>query len=598
LGLTGTIVIGNASPTRFDPRAAGLLLAGGMCLIPFLQPRHMPPIAAFYDEWLAFGLGLVAMAFTSAGKSGISRLPVLAICLALFALELFARATSDTPGYPQSSLLWGIYAFFAALVVMLGHDLATHFGQSRVCDLLAGFLLAGALANSIAGVLQMVGIPREIDAFVSYLRGARAIGNVGQANLYANYLALGEASLVYLFARGKIGRFAGLACGALLVGAAALAASRASVLYAVTFALLGYLAIRQQSDPQMRWVTRPALMLGLSVIVAQWLIPVAVDSLGIHMESGFQRNAPFEGDGPIPDEATHLRLVAWQLAWRMLMDAPWIGVGPDAFAGVAFTRGLPPELAGDGIWTSPHNMVLHLLAETGLLGAALICIGVFAWLRDSVRNFRQNPDPARWFLLACASVECLHALLEYSLLYAHFLALTALIMGVAGGTGPSIRPIARRMLFASSAVAGLVLVAATLMAYRKFDQASPVAKGRSLASDQEVARDRKSLAQLSESLLAPRTELWLFLSFALDDTGLVEKVAVGERVLRFWPSRDVVVRQSIFLALSGRHEEAVTLLKQGVRTFRGRGKEIVEMVQAAPLEAREALREALPAQSQ
>ena len=129
------------------------------------------------------------------------------------------------------------------------------------------------------------------------------------------------------------------------------------------------------------------------------------------------------------------------------------------------------------------------------------------------------------------------------------------------------------------------LLAVTLDAYLKFDLASPVAAGRSLASDHDVALDRNSLARLSEGLLAPRAELWLFLALPLNATDLAEKVAIGNRVLRFWPSRDVVVRQSIFLALAGRHDEAVTLLKQGVRTFRTRDKEIAESVQAAPSEA-------------
>src|SRR5476649_1033601 len=170
---------------RFDPRAAGLLLAGGMCLIPFLQPRHMPPIGTFYDEWLAFAFGLTAIALAAwTRRIAATQVPALAVCLALFALTLFARALSGLPGYPQSSLLWGIYVLFAALVVMLGRDIAVNFGQERVCDVLAVFLLAGSLANSVACVLQIVGIPREIESFVSHLSGTRAIGNVGQANLY------------------------------------------------------------------------------------------------------------------------------------------------------------------------------------------------------------------------------------------------------------------------------------------------------------------------------------------------------------------------------------------------------------------------------
>jgi len=68
--------------------------------------------------------------------------------------------------------------------------------------------------------------------------------------------------------------------------------------------------------------------------------------------------------------------------------------------------------------------------------------------------------------------------------------------------------------------------------------------------------------------------------------------------VRFWPSREIVVRQSIFLALAGRRREAVDLLKLGIRTYRNRGKEIVATIRTAPREAREVLQEALPAPNQ
>jgi len=584
---------------RFDPRGAGLLLAGGMCVIPFLQPRHMPPIGTFYDEWLAFAFGLAAMALAAcARRNAATRAPALVPCLVLLALALFARAISGLPGYGQSSLLWGLYVVFAALVVMLGSDFAAQFGQERVCDVLATFLLAGALANSFAGVLQVLGIPREIDSLISHLSGTRAIGNVGQANLYANYLALGEASLVYLFARNRIGRTAALVGGSVLVGAGALAASRGYALYSLGFALLAFLAIRMRKDAEIQRLWRVAVILATCVILAQWLVPIGMKLLGFHLEGGFQRNALSEWSGPVGDEATHLRLVAWELAWQMFATAPWIGVGPNAFAGVAFALGLPPEMAGNEVWTSPHNLVLHLLAETGLIGAGLVCLGVCTWIWRSAGQFWRNPDLAQWLLLACVGVECMHALLEYSLLYAHFLAVTAFVMGVGAcdSRSISIRGFAMRAVFASSAVVGAVLLGTTLTAYHQFDLASPVAIGRSLAPDHDAARDRKLLAGLGSGLLAPRAELWLFLAFPLNSTELTEKVAVGNRVLRFWPSRDVVIRQSIFLALAGHRAEAVTLLKRGLRTYRNRSKEIAETVDAAPREAREVLQEALTAQ--
>src|SRR5471032_717228 len=146
----------------------------------------------------------------------------------------------------------------------------------------------------------------------------------------------------------------------------------------------------------MRRLARAAFALAACAIVAQWLVPVGMNSLGFQIEGGFERNAASEWDGPVRDEATHLRLVAWEQAWRMFVCAPWIGVGPNAFAGAAFAHGLPPEMAGNQVWTSPHNLVLHLLAETGLFGAGLICVGVLAWIRKSAGLFWRIPDLAQW----------------------------------------------------------------------------------------------------------------------------------------------------------------------------------------------------------
>ena len=575
---------------RYDLRGVALLLAGGMCLVPFLQPRHLPPLRAFYDEWFAFAIFTVALGLVAVSPARAKfKWPAPALCLVLFSLTLIGRLPGGESAYSQSPLVWAIYALFAALVIALGHELSCEFGRERVCDVLAMFILAGALANSIFAALQTVGTPHILSSFIANRAGIRATGNVGQANLFANYVALGQASLVYLYARGKFGVIPALACGFLLVCGAAMATSRASTLYACGFAFLGYLAIRAQKDAQARRLGIAAFVLLAGVALAQWTVPAALSAAGYRTEGGVFRNTPADWEGSLPDEAANLRLSAWAMAIKLFQDAPWLGVGPDEFPGAAFARGLPPELAGDLLWTSPHNLVLHLLSESGLVGASLVGAAVLLWLRGALREFARLRDASLWWLLACAGVELLHALLEYPLWYAHFLSITALLMGVSSAGGIAVRPLIVRVAFGLSAVAGATLLALSLGAYLKFDLASPVAAGRSLAVDSEIARDRASLAELGHSLLAPRAETWLFLAFPLDESGLAEKIRVGSRVMRVWPAREVIVRQAIFLALVGRTEEAKTLLEQSLRTFPGRKKAFLAVIQTAPPRARATL---------
>jgi O-antigen ligase len=577
---------------RYERELPGvaLLLAGWMCLVPFIQPRHLSPIRAFYDEWLALALGLAAVACVSLSRKNTSGVaPAVSACLALFGVTLLLRAVFAQAAYPQSAFLWGIYALFASIVVILGHELAAFFGQDQVCDVIASFLLAGALANGFAGGLQVFGIPLFLDSLISHIHGHRATGNIGQANLYANYLALGEASLIYLYLRGKISWRWTMTGGVLLVACAGLAASRSSVLYSAVLAFLGYVATTSREGLEARKLSIATLGLLVSVIVAQWFVPVAMNAIGLHVEAGYIRETSPGTQLLQGDPAMQLRLMLWELAFRLFVSAPLIGVGPDEFAGAAFELGLPPSLGGAEVWTSSHNMLLQLLSETGLVGTVLVCCGLGGWLHYSGKLLVRGPTPAAWWILACVSVELLHSLLEYPLWYAHFLAVTALIIGIGGQSSFTVSPFALRILIASGAASGLIMLAVHLTDYIRFDLASPVSAGRSLAPESHVVRDRETLAELSQGLLAPRSELWLFFAFPLNETDIGAKIATGSRVLRLWPSLEAVARQSIFLSLAGRDQEAVALFAHGLKTFGHRRSAVANAIASAPDRTRKLL---------
>ncbi len=581
------------SPTAsVDLKGASLILAGTMCVVPFLQPRHFSPIRTFYDEWLAFAFGLTALLLAMVVRqSGTQKVPVLSVWLTSFALVLVTRGFWESAAYPQLPFLWAAYVLFAAFLIVLGHDLATHFGREKVCDLLAAFLLTGALANAIAGVLQVTGIPQAIDAFVSYLSGKRAIGNVGQANLYANYVALGEASLAYLWARGRIRSSLAVVAGGLLLPAAALAISRSYLVYLGGFLFLGWVAMHRYEGTFGRRICIATISLAIVGSQLQWLVPEVLKALGFFIE----RASLSDWSSTSVDASTGLRLIVWQLAWELFATAPWTGVGPGEFSGAGFAHGLPVELAADLVWTSPHNFVLQLLSETGLVGAIPVAIGLFLWTGDARRTFQHGNSPAMWWVAACVGVEFIHALLEFPLWYAHFLAITALLMGIGASPGVAIwgRP-ARTALVAAS-IAGLLGLAGTAYDYTRFDLAIAASAGRSLAPHSQAVADRTTLRELRGGLLSPRIELMLFLSLPLDGENIAEKIAMGKRVLRIWPSAEVVGRQSIYLAVAGYNDAAVALLSQGMLSSRSQRRKMALVLADAPPAAREVLERALAA---
>ncbi len=126
-------------------------------------------------------------------------------------------------------------------------------------------------------MIQFYGRPALLEDVVTelhYVAGhARAYGNIAQANLFANYLALGGAALLFLWQRGSLRSALALAAGVLLAWACALADSRGTLLYALWFVLLGLLAGRMQAGPGARRLTLAAYGLAGAMLAAQFAIP-------------------------------------------------------------------------------------------------------------------------------------------------------------------------------------------------------------------------------------------------------------------------------------------------------------------------------------
>jgi O-antigen ligase len=566
--------------------AIALLLAGGLCLLPFLVPYHQPPVLSFFPEWLAGALGIAAALALLAGR-GFSReaaLPAPALLLAAFALYLALRAAAGGLAYPQASLLAALYALYAALLIQLGAQLAAAHGLERVAATLAAFVLAGALANASAGVIQYYGRPAFLEDMVAELNGRRAYGNIAQANLYANYLALGAASLAYLWLRGRLRTAMAAAALVLIAFASALAGSRSMLLYALWLAALALLAWRMPERAAARRLGRGALAAAAAIVLAQ----VAVPWLNGVFESGRGAGVAERFAGPAA-EAGEPRLAILAVALRVFAQAPLAGAGMGEFAGAAFAQGLEPSLTRIAqVWTSPHNLPLQLLAETGILGAGLVLGALVLWGVRLVRRWRAQPEPALWWLGAASGVEILHSLIEFPLWSAHFLGVTALLVGASATPAAAARSAAlgARMARAAglAAIAALgVALALLLRDYVRLDTARVTGTAITLAPAAQVRRDAATMHALRGGLLAPQAELWILLGAPLDRADLADKLALSERVARIWPANAVIVRRAVFLALDGKRQAARALLGDALRAFpQSRGESIAMLEQALP----------------
>jgi O-antigen ligase len=558
----------------------GLLLAGSMCLLPFVLPYHQQPVLTFFLEWLAVALGVTAGMVVLASRqfTADAALSAPAFWFTAFALFVLLQAALRHPAYLQIPLLATLYLLYALLVIQLAGQLVAMIGFERVAITLATFILAGALANCAFGVIQFYGRPKFLEDVVAELLGARAYGNIAQPNLYANYLALGQAALIFLWLRARLRTSYALAALALLAVATALSGSRGALIYSAWFAITGVLTGRVLGNADGKRLQQAVVATAVAVLAAQIAIPWAnlVLHLGPSGEAALNRLLIESGHGP--------RLPVLLLALRIFTDSPIAGTGIGEFAGAAFNLGLGPEATAVGeVWTSPHNLPLHLLAETGLPGAILVLGGLTVWAVSLGRRYRTDASPALWWIVAAAGVELIHSLVEYPLWNAHFLGLTALLIGtstVARTRSATLAAAARITGIASCAVL-IAALAVLLRDFVRLDMTRATGTTATLAPAAQVQRDSATMQRLRGGLLSPVAELWIFVGTPLDRQNLADKLAMGERVAHFWPANIVIVRRAIFLALDGRSEEARALINKAVRSFPQRRKDTVTILERA-----------------
>ncbi|MBX3661383.1 MAG: O-antigen ligase C-terminal domain-containing protein [Burkholderiales bacterium] len=544
-----------AVPNR--PARLGLAAATLLCVLPFLQPYHRYPLTSFYSEWLALacGLGVIAVLM---GRRAWSDAEVPWASLPLFALAgwLIVHGAAGWSPYFGQALLGALYLVWAGLLVIAGRALVRACGADAVGTVLAGALVASALLSALVGVIQHFNLITPVNDYITRLHGAAVFGNLAQANHYAALIALGLFSIAQLHSRGRLPLPAAALIALPLLFVLGLSGSRSVWLYL----LAGFawaLRLRMAGDDRQ---TRRLFAWTASFIILHYLLQLAA---GYGWLAPAQREAVtaverlFTGAASVSD-----RIALWQAALAIAAERPLQGVGWGGFAIAYFQHLAGPAAAGSpGLYNNVHNLPLHLLAETGVIGASLLLLPL-AW--GLWRALRARPDPAHWWLWATLGVFGLHSLLEYPLWYAYFLGIAALLLGLC--PAPALRPrLARfgRLIAASAVLAGAANLLFLWNDYRVFE--------RAVRPTMEQLRDPDFVNTIlrihRNALLTPYVELSMVMPLPASAEDLQRRLALNERVIRFTPQPVLVYRQALLLAFAGRAAEARNLLAAARRAY-------------------------------
>ncbi len=170
--------------------------------------------------------------------------------------------------------------------------------------------------------------------------------------------------------------------------------------------------------------SKGALFLGLpaalAVILIGWqgrrgaaLVAGGVILLGAALP--FLSQIPRFADLINPQSGTSFfRTQLWLSAWRMFLDHPLVGVGPDNFLYAYRSFYILPTAWQEPNLSHPHNVVLDYLTRLGLLGlAGGVALQLRFW-RMATRAYRQQPSALALGLMASMAAALAHGLVDNS----------------------------------------------------------------------------------------------------------------------------------------------------------------------------------------
>ncbi len=547
--LSGATSTASPSLCAAPPRVTGALLAL-MAVLGFLIFLRDPPVAAFHAEASAALFFLLAVIASLPGIRRNARIPGLVTAFTLAStLLILAQVFAGRHDYLLTwvSALGYLTLFWVAAT--WGHLLAgDKAAADYVVERLAASIVLVAIVNSAIQLVQLTPFAAELFPFVTahdLATNCRVSGNVNQAN-HANTLTwLALSGATYLWSRGRLHTSTLVVVVTGLLLSSALAGSRLSWLFSlVACAGLIFAAKQRGSCSKALLVALPLAFLSLALILAissRFLLPE-------HCVSSIER---FVAPGEQIYYSHRLDLIYQSFAaWR---DAPWFGVGVGRFMGTSFR--VEDRLGGPHTLDFyPHNLLLHILCEFGLVGLCVLLSCAAIFVIQLIRNWKATPENVLFSIWII--IILLHAMVELPLWYSYFLIPFAIGFGfLTPGQAPKAirRKFIIKPVLASVAASGVLLISFLIVDYYRLTKLTTTVQA---AMDMKVEASPAAIArysELSEAIVVFRVLADLMTHVAvLPNHANIDIVRrQNERLIGLFPVGNVVAQSVLIKAFEG-----------------------------------------------
>jgi O-antigen ligase len=533
----------------FTVSSISLFFIGLMLILPYLFPYHRLPIQSFYLEWLTALFGLLAFfplikqnAWPQYQAPIIIWLPIAIICVMV--LQLVVQDIA----YWQHYFLVAQYFLFAALLMLLGAMLKQSVGFETTMRAIAIALAISGLLSTTIIYLDIANI--RLGGLIINSKLGGAIANVGQQNHLATLLSLAIASLAFLFVKQRISAWLAWPLFTFLLSGVALTSSRSAWIFVVLITLTALAFQRWQAKEHQSihgassQRLRVLLMLPVLFYVLQIGLPYLPTEKSITTTNQRLVQLAQNKDSP--------RLQIYTTSWYIYTSNPLLGAGFGQMAWQDLTHAeRVPQLKGTV--AQAHNILLQFLAETGVIGTAVLLVCLLAFF---LRVKSASITPERWLWWLMLAIIGAHAMLEYPLSYIHFLALTALLVGAGDMQSLSLKSFRPQLLFTIFAMLWVVSLVQTFHDYRAIDYWFHESRKATFTKESfdKMFKQLKPISVLSP--FAHQADNIIFASLPTNKDNIKEKLEVAQRLLKINYSALLAYNYVTLLALNGQHETA------------------------------------------
>lgn len=401
--------------------------------LPWLNPFASSPSTAVIPllvSWMMAACALLAVVELPLAKPRWTAIEMV-VCTALLAWLVVSLLW--VPQVVDRVLTMGLVASLMCVWLMAAVGRRAAMDESLLRWLVTG-LLAAAVISALLGVLQYLGLAREMSPWVNQPLKGDAFANLRQRNQFASLTSLGLVALLgWVAARARAQNMTPRCCAlafALLNVLAAGVACSVSRTGAVQWLLVGVLmaAWGWRSDKQDAAFGKGLVWLALAapVLVAVW--SVVMPWLALQTTGEWGASMILRVTGQAQDYAAcGGRRVLWANVLALIAQHPWLGWGWGETDYAHFMTGYSSMRFCDML-DNAHDFPLHLALELGVPFALAVMTVISTWILRRTPWREQHP----WRVMAWCLIVVLglHSLLEYPLWYGPFQMTLGLAIGL------------------------------------------------------------------------------------------------------------------------------------------------------------------------